>query len=112
VARVLPAGVSLTELSATAPPPTTPTVAATTTDGSGTTSTPPPAPTVTTPTGVTITGYAFEYPTIARTLARIQAVPSLSNAQLQSATPVTLGKKTIIEFTIAADLATTGGAVQ
>jgi type IV pilus assembly protein PilM len=109
VSRVLPTGVSLTELSATAPQPTTPEVAATT-DGS----TPAPAPVTTTitPTGVTITGYAFEYATIARTLARIQAVPSLTNVQLQSATPQTLGKKRIIEFTIAADLATSGGAVQ
>jgi hypothetical protein len=70
------------------------------------------ATTATTPTGVTITGYAFEYATIARTLARIQAVPSLANAQLSTATPATVGKKRIIEFTIVADLAIPGGAVQ
>jgi Tfp pilus assembly protein PilN len=111
VSRVLPAGVSLTELSATTPQPTTPEVVATTDGSSG--ETPPPAPvptTTTTPTGVTVTGYTLEYATIARTLARIQAVPSLTNAQLQSATPVTLGKKRVIEFTIVADLATPGGA--
>ena len=115
VSRVLPEGVSLTELAATAPQPATPTpeVAATSTDGeSATPSTPPPAPVAapTTPTGVTITGYALDYATIARTLARVQAVPSLTNAELQSATPSTIGKKRIIEFTIVAALATPGGA--
>ena len=109
ISRVLPAGVSLTELVATTPQPTTPEVAATT-DGSSTATPPPVATTPTTPTGVTVIGYALEYATIARTLARIQAVPSLTNAQLQSATPATLGKKRVIEFTIVADLATPGGA--
>jgi type IV pilus assembly protein PilM len=115
VARVLPAGVSLTELSATAPPPTTPEPAATTEETSSTsstTSTPPPAPAATTPsapTGVIVTGYAFDYESIARALARLQTIPSLANAQLQSAVPANLGTKRVIEFTIVADLATTGG---
>jgi hypothetical protein len=39
-------------------------------------------------------------------------VPSLANAQLQSANPATLGDKRVIEFTIAADLAIPGGAAQ
>jgi type IV pilus assembly protein PilM len=110
VSRVLPGGVSLTELTATTPQPTTPEVASTTTDSSGT-PTPPPAPAAvpTTPTGVTVTGYALDYATIARTLARLQAVPSLTNAELQSATPKLIGKKRIIEFTIVASLATPGG---
>ena len=112
VSRVLPEGVSLTELAATAPQPSTPVVAATTSDGeSATPSQPAPAPVTapTTPTGVTVTGYALDYATIARTLARLQAVPSLTNAELQSATPSTIGKKRIIEFTIVAALATPGG---
>ncbi len=113
VARVLPAGVSLTELSATAPQPTTPEPAATTTEEtSSTSSTPPPAPAATTPsapTGVIVTGYAFDYESIARALARLQAIPSLANAQLQSAVPANLGTKRVIEFTIVADLATPGG---
>ena len=110
VARVLPTGVSLTELSATAPQPTTPEPAATTTEEtSSTSSTPPPAPAATTPsapTGVIVTGYAFDYESIARALARLQAIPSLANAQLQSAVPANLGTKRVIEFTIVADLAT------
>ena len=111
VSRVLPEGVSLTDLAATAPQPSTPVVAAATTDGESTPSEPAPAPVAapTTPTGVTITGYALDYATIARTLARLQAVPSLTNAELQSATPSTIGKKRIIEFTIVASLATPGG---
>ena len=113
VSRVLPEGVSLTELAATAPQPSTPVVAAaTTSDGESTTpSQPAPAPVTapTTPTGVMVTGYALDYATIARTLARLQAVPSLTNAELQSATPSTIGKKRIIEFTIVASLATPGG---
>jgi type IV pilus assembly protein PilM len=102
VSRVLPQDVSLTELTATTPQPTTPEVAATETA---------PAPTgvPTTPTGVTVAGYALDYEAIARTLARLQAVPSLTNAQLQNATPNTIGKKRVIEFTIVADLAVTGG---
>jgi Tfp pilus assembly protein PilN len=118
IARVLPAGVSLTELDATTPQPAAPEAAPTTEDTSTSTSTststpaPAPAAVSTTPTGVTVTGYAFDYGSIARALARIQTVPSLSNAQLQSATPGTLGQKDIVEFTIVADLATPtpGGA--
>ncbi len=116
VSRVLPPGVSLTELTATAPQPSTPQVAATTTeetptDGSTPVAPPPPPPVAapTTSTGVTVSGYAFDYATVARTLARLQAVPSLANAELQSATPSTIGKKRIVEFTIVASLATPGG---
>ncbi len=116
ISRVIPSGVSLTELAATAPQPTTPEVPVPTTEDASASSTPTPAPAPapvavpTTPTGVTVMGYAFDYASIARTLARIQAVPSLVNAQLQSATPTDLGQKRVIEFTIVADLATTGGA--
>jgi type IV pilus assembly protein PilM len=112
VSRVVPASVSLTELNATAPQPTTPEVALTTDEGA-TTAPPPVASTAgLAPTGVTVMGYALDYATIARTLARIQAVPSLTNVELQSATPKTVGKKRIIEFTIVADLAIPGGAPQ
>ena len=116
ISRVLPSGVSLTELAATTPQPTTPEAAPSTTEEtSASSSTPAPAPAPvpavpSTPTGVTVTGYAFDYASIARALARIQAVPSLTNAQLQSATPAVLGQKRVIEFTIVADLATSGGA--
>jgi len=116
VSRVLPSGVSLTELTATAAQPSTPEVptATPTSDGSTTTSTtPPPAPptttATTTETGVSVTGYALNYADIARTLARLQAVPSLTDAELESATPSKIGKKRIIEFTIVAGLATPGG---
>jgi Tfp pilus assembly protein PilN len=117
VSRVLPSGVSLTELTATAAQPSTPEPVPTTTDASSTTTTsstpapaPPPAPSATTaPTGVTVTGYALNYADIARTLARLQAVPSLTNAELESATPTKIGKKRVIQFTIVAALATPGG---
>ena len=115
MSRVLPSGVSLTEMTATAAQPSTPEVPTTTTTSDGgttTTSPPPPAPApsaTSTPTGVTVTGYALNYTDIARTLARLQAVPSLTGAELQSATPSKIGKKRIIEFTIVAQLATPGG---
>ena len=114
ISRVLPQGVSLTELAATAPQPSAPVAAAPTTEDTSSTTPSTPAPTPaaapSTPTGVTVTGYALDYATIARALARIQAVPSLTNAQLQSATPGTIGQKRTIEFTIVADLAIPGGA--
>ena len=77
VSRVLPSGVSLTELTAIDPQPTTPVAPTTTTtsDTGSTESTPPPAPppaATTTPTGVTVTGYALNYADIARTLAWLQ----------------------------------------
>jgi Tfp pilus assembly protein PilN len=115
VSRVLPEGVSLTELTATAPQPAAPVAPVpTTTETSGgeTTTTPPPAPpptTTTTATGVTVTGYALNYADIARTLARLQAVPSLAQAELESATPGKIGEKRVINFTIVATLATPGG---
>jgi Tfp pilus assembly protein PilN len=113
VTRVLPSGVSLTEMVATAPQPSVPVAPTTTTteETSTTTTTPPPAPAAvpTTPTGVTVAGYALNYADIARTLARLQAVPSLTNAELESATPGKIGEKRIIEFRIVAALATPGG---
>ncbi len=113
ITRVLPSGVSLTELVATAPQPTTP-IPAAPTETASTESTPAPAPApiaaATAPTGVLVTGYALDYATIARTLARIQAVPSLTNAQLQSATPIDRNEKRVVEFKIIADLAIPGGA--
>lgn len=114
ISRVLPEGVSLTELAALAPQPSTPVIPPSTGEETSTSTpeTPAPAPAAvpSTPTGVTVTGYAFEYATIARALARIQAVPSLSNAQLLSATPEQIGQKRVVKFTIAADLALPGGA--
>jgi type IV pilus assembly protein PilM len=117
VSRVLPSGVSLTELTATAAQPSTPEPVPTTTDASSTTTTsstpapppPPPPSATTTATGVTVTGYALNYADIARTLARLQAVPSLTGAELESATPTKIGKKRVIQFTIVAALATPGG---
>jgi hypothetical protein len=56
-----------------------------------------------------VTGYALNYADVARTLARLQAVPSLAQAELESATPGKIGEKRVINFTIVATLATPGG---
>jgi type IV pilus assembly protein PilM len=110
-ARVLPANVWLTTLSAkTARPLSTPIAIATptATPTSATTSAMPA--TATSPTGVTITGYTYTQADVALLLSRLSALPSLQNVQLQSSAVTTLGKKNVMSFTILADLPETGGA--
>ncbi len=108
-ARVLPSNVWLTALSAkTSRPLTVPTVvAAATTTGAA-----PAAPVVTTtvsPTGVTINGFTYAQPDVAALLARLAALPSLQNVQLQSSQVAQVGKRDVVQFTILADLRETGG---
>jgi type IV pilus assembly protein PilM len=107
--RVLPANVWLTTLSAkTSNPLSTPTaIAGTTTTAAATT--PTAAPTTTTPTGVTISGYTYTQADVAALLARLSALPTLQNVQLQAAQLSTVGKKDVISFTILADMSGAGG---
>ncbi|MEP6893151.1 MAG: pilus assembly protein PilM, partial [Gaiellaceae bacterium] len=112
-ARVLPANVWLTSLSAkTSRPLTTPIVVAGapgTTPATPTAATPAPAAAVG-PTGVTINGYTYAQPDVAKLLARLSALPSLQNVQLQGSTVAEIGGRNVVQFTILADVRETGGA--
>jgi type IV pilus assembly protein PilM len=110
--RVLPANVWLTSLSAkTSRPMTTPIAVAAAPGATGAAPVAAPAPTTAvSPTGVTINGYTYSQPDVAALLARLSALPSLQNVQLQGSTVTQLGKRDIVQFTILADLRETGGA--
>jgi type IV pilus assembly protein PilM len=110
-ARVLPANVWLTSLSAkTAQPLTTPIAVAAAPGATGTAPVAAPAPTVAvTPTGVTINGYTYAQPDVATLLARLSALPSLQNVQLQGSSVTQIGKRNVVQFTILADLRESGG---
>ena len=104
-ARVLPSNVWLTALSAkTSRPLSVSTLASTA-------ATPITLPTTTavSPTGVTITGYTYAQPDVATLLARLSALPSLQNVQLQGSQVSVVGKRDVVQFTILADLRETGG---
>ena len=107
--RVLPANVWLTTLSAkTANPLSTPSaIAGATTTTTAATTTPGAAPA--SPTGVTISGYTYSQADVAGLLARLSALPTLQNVQLQAAQISTVGNKDVISFTILADMSGAGG---
>jgi Tfp pilus assembly protein PilN len=98
VAKVLPSDVWLTELKATTPTPANAT----------TTTAPPVAGAV--PTGVTVTGYTYRQDDVAELLARLSALPRLTNVQLGGATKAEVAEKPVVEFTILADLREAGGS--
>ncbi len=100
VARVLPANVWLSSLQAQ--------VAATSAVASAA-ATPATSAVPAAPSGAQIDGYTYTQPDVARLLARLQTLPSLTNVTLTSATVETKGKKSVVHFQIAADL-NTGGA--
>lgn len=104
LSRILPANVWLKQLSAKLPD-----AAATPTGVTGaapvTPATPPPAP-----TGVTIEGYTYAQPDVARLLARLATVPSLTRVTLSSSQQEKLGRRDVVRFVILADLNQTGAA--
>ncbi len=107
VARVLPENVWLDGMTAKAPVPTTPADAATAT----TAATPVATTTPAAPTDVTITGSTYTQTDVARLLARLATLPSLSNVVLVSSnTQQAKDKKPIVQFNIIAALNTAGGA--
>jgi Tfp pilus assembly protein PilN len=61
------------------------------------------------PTGVTIEGYTKDQPSVAHLLARLRTVPSFTNVQLQSSARELVGKKSIVRFTVLADVKQPGG---
>ncbi len=101
---VLPANVSLTKLDAQLPPPVP---AGTTAAAALPAAAVPTAPA--SPTGVTVEGYTRDQRTVARLLARLRTVPSLSNVQLGSSTRELVADKPIVRFVILADIKQPGG---
>jgi Tfp pilus assembly protein PilN len=105
MSKVLPANVWLSSLSLTAPEVTN------LADGT----TPAPAPTAAgvqpVPNAVSIDGFTFTQPDVARLLARLATLPSLKRVTLTSSQSQLVGtKKKVVHFVIVADLNQTGGA--
>ena len=119
---VLPEDVWLTDLTGTAPvapPPIAPTIPPGSSTSSSTTTTsgtPTPVPTTPAPTtpsgacGVCLTGFTYSQESVARLLARLAAVPSLSNVELQSSVSQDLANQTLYQFKVSADLNQGGGS--
>ena len=103
LSRVLPENVWLTDLKAAAAIPAA--AVPVTPLPAGTSAVAPPVA----PTGVTIVGHTYSQPDVAVLLARLGALPSLANVQLQQASIDTIGSKTVVQFTILADLRGAGG---
>jgi Tfp pilus assembly protein PilN len=104
LSRVLPANVWLQNLQAQSP---TPTVGASTTS---TVSPPTTTTTGTTPTAFVVTGFTSSQKGVARVIDRLSVLPWLSDVSLQSSTradTATGGKA--VQFTIGANLSSTGG---
>ena len=104
MSKVLPANVWLSSLALTSPDATTlagGTVAAAA-------ATPGAAQPV--PTAVSIDGFTFTQPDVARLLARLATLPSLKRVTLTSSQSQLVGSKKVVHFVIVADLNQTGGA--
>ena len=110
LSRVLPDNIWLTGLKAAVPTPMSTAVAPAT--GASTKASGAPAATTTATTvatGVTITGYTFDHPDVAVLLSRLVALPTLNNVQLVSSVEANVGKRSVIQFTILANLRGVGG---
>jgi Tfp pilus assembly protein PilN len=104
VSRVLPENVWLTSLQAQV---------VSTAAGQLTAAAPAAAPATpglpSAPTGALIDGFTYTQPDVARLLARLATLPTLTNVTLTSSKVEVKGKKPVVHFQIAADLIT-GGA--
>src|ERR687887_410513 len=60
-------------------------------------------------TGLTLDGYTYSQPAVARLLTRLAVVPDLVNVQLQQSTLAKIGTTPVVHFTIAADVRKPGG---
>jgi Tfp pilus assembly protein PilN len=67
-------------------------------------------PTTTAPTGLVMSGFTYSQEGVARLLTRLALVPHLANVQLQSSSSSTVGSRSIVGFTVGADMTSTGGA--
>jgi len=63
----------------------------------------------TVPSMFTIQGRTYSHDGVARLLSRLQVVPDLTNVQLISSTKSKVGNQPVVEFTIAADIASAAG---
>jgi Tfp pilus assembly protein PilN len=70
----------------------------------------PPAAGAAVTSGVTLTGYTASPESLARVLQRLAVVPSLSDVKLTTTQRSTVGKKEMFQFTITANISTSGGA--
>ena len=98
ISRVLPANVWLSSLQAQ--------TAATAAPGTPIAATVPGVPAA--PTGAHLDGYTYTQTDVARLLARLATLPTLTNVTLVSSTVETKGTKSLVHFQIAADLNTGG----
>jgi Tfp pilus assembly protein PilN len=58
------------------------------------------APVIATASTLTIGGYAMEHERIAQLLARLEAIPTFTSVQLQSADRIDLGSTSVIQFSL------------
>lgn len=90
IARVLPANVWLSTLTAQSPTPAG--IASSTTSSTGS------------PTAMTIGGFTYSQADVAHVLARLALVPSLSNVTLMSTTLSQAGSKQVVQFQISSGI--------
>ncbi len=64
------------------------------------------APTAGAPSAFMVTGYGYSHEGVARLLSRLEVLPDLTNVQLQSSARQIVGGRTIVQFTIVADIRT------
>lgn len=62
------------------------------------------------PSGFTITGYTYSQDAVARLLTRLAVVPHLTNVQLQNSSRTDFAGRSIVQFTILADLRPPGAS--
>jgi type IV pilus assembly protein PilM len=96
LALALPKSVWLEHVVATVPAPTDPAAVAAA----------PPA--AAGPQGVTIEGFTYTQPDVARLLARLATLPTLTNVSLQSSAAEKVGTRDVVHFTLLADLVNGG----
>jgi Tfp pilus assembly protein PilN len=100
ISRVVPEDVWLLSLSAAEQDATT-----------STTSTPPPAPNSSgAPTAVTVTGYTYSQPSVARMMRRLELVPWLQDVSLVTSAKSAIADHTVYQFTLGANFVTRPGA--
>ena len=106
LSRALPANVWLKHLTAKAPQ-----IAAYAPAPAAVAPASPGAPVATiAPSGVVIEGFTYSLTDVARLLAHLNTLPSLTNVVLGTSTKTTIGKRSAVSFTINADIASAGGA--
>jgi Tfp pilus assembly protein PilN len=70
----------------------------------------PGAATTSTDGGFILQGFSYSHESVARLLARLQVVPDLTNVALQTSAQADVAGRTIVQFTVVADVRTPGAA--